>query len=408
MAFLLFLLFFFLFYKFIKRRDLLVAFLFFFYALTFGMSMVLNQYEDQHVAVIPALYVGFVLLFWFLPFQGVRPDLVSHLAFNKKHLYIIAVILIVIHLTAISESIARLGQFLSLDNFSRAKRIVSSEGFYEDAQASGLAGYLILFRPLYVINLALFFIFMKNGWSKLLTTLLLLTSCSYLLHDITAFGRDAMVFWPLNFGILFFLFAKSLSRRQCKRIKVGMVILLSIVCCAFLFITFTRFGDQMIEFLISYGGQQLGNFCDAWDIDIAPYSILPKTSETVARNLFGITLHRPDPEALLDSIGQSSEYNVFGYFLKEFIWSVGRVGTLVLSYFFYVFTTVIRNGFLRYKDIWSFLILILLFQVPLHGMFYYRQLLSWDFAYVCFLLFAVSMHARVIYCTRKSLSYACK
>lgn len=408
MALLLFLSFFFLFCKFIKRKDLLVAFLFFFYAITFCMSLILSHYENQHVEIIPALYLGFTLLFWFLPFQGIRTDLVSRLECNQKHVYILAVVLIIIHLAAIGESIARLGQFLTLDNFDRAKRIVSSEGFYEDAQASGLAGYLILFRPLYIINLVLFFVFLKNHWSNLVRNLLLLTSFSYLLHDITAFGRDAMVFWPLNFTILFFLFSKSLSPVQCKHIKVGLFILSVIVCCGFLFVTFSRFGDEMIEFVISYAGQQLGNFCDAWNIHITPYSIIPKTSETVARNFFGIVLHRPDPEALLDSMGQSSEYNVFGYFLKEFIWSIGRFGTLVLSYLFYVFATVVRNGLLRYRDIWSFLILILLFQIPLHGMFYYRQLLSWDFPYICFLVVAVCMHIRFIYSVRKTCCYEYK
>lgn len=408
MAFLLFLSFFFLFCKFIKRKDLLVAFLFFFYAVTLCMSLILSHYEDQHIEIIPALYVGFTLLFWFIPFQGIRPDLVSRLECNQRHLYMLAVVLMVIHMAAIGESIARLGQFLTLDNFDRAKRIVSSEGFYEDAQASGLAGYLILFRPLYIINLVLFFVFLKNHWSKLVSSLLLLTSLSYLLHDITAFGRDAMVFWPLNFTILFALFSKSLSPKQCKNIKVGLLVLSVMVCCGFLFVTFSRFGEEMTEFVISYAGQQLGNFCDAWNIDITPYSILPKTSETIARNLFGMTLHRPDPEALLDGMGQSSEYNVFGYFLKEFIWSIGRAGTLVLSYFFYVFATVIRHGLIRYRDIWSFLILILLFQIPLHGMFYYRQLLSWDFAYVCFLLFAVGMHIRFIYSARKTDCYGYK
>lgn len=400
MAFLLFLLFFYLFWKFFKKKELLVAILFFLYSMTFLMSMVLEHYEKQNVEILPSLYLCIVLLLWFLPFRKISPDWVSGIRYSKKFLYILAIFLVVAHLAAISESIARFSLFLSLDSFERAKSIVSSEGFYEGTETGGIGSYLTLFRPLYIINLTLFFIFLKEHWSKLLCILLILTSFSYLLHDITAFGRDAMVFWPLNFGILFLLFYPGLSKRQRRHIKVGLIVLLSVVCCGFLFISFTRFGDEMTEFIISYGGQQLGNFCDAWSIDITPYSIIPKTSETVARNLLGIKLQRGNAEMLLTSLCKSEEYNVFGYFVKEFIWSIGRSGTLFLSYFFYVFAVVIRTGLCKYKDVWSFLILILLFQVPLHGMFYYRQLLSWDFPYICFLIFAVSMHIRTIYLKR--------
>lgn len=364
--------------------------------------MILEYYEKQNIEVLPSLYLCIVLLLWFLPFRKIRPDWISQLQYNKKTLYILAVVLIMIHLSAIVESVARLERFLSLDNFERAKNVISAEGFYEGTEAGGIASYLTLFRPLYIINLTLFFIFLKDHLSKLLRTLLILTSFSYLLHDITAFGRDAMVFWPLNFGILFLLFSSSLSRHQCRQIKTGLTLILLIVCIGFLFISFTRFGDKMTEFVISYGGQQLGNFCDAWKIHVTPYSIIPKTSETIARNFLGIKLEKENAEMLLDSIGQSEEYNVFGYFVKEFIWSIGRGGTLLLSYFFFVFTIAIRTGLDKYKDIWSFLILLLLYQIPLHGMFYYRQLLSWDFAYICFLIFAVSMHIRTIYTKKQS------
>lgn len=405
MAFLLFLLFFIMFCRFIRKKELLVAFLFFLYSVTFFMSMILEQYEKQHVEIIPSLYLGAILFFWFLPFRKIRPDWIPQLHYNQKYLYLLAIFLIIAQCCAIAESIARFNHFLNIDNFESAKSIVSSEGFYEGTETGGIGSYLTLLRPLYIINMVLFFIFLKDRRLKVIRTLLILTSLSYLLHDITAFGRDAMIFWSLNFGILYALFSNSLSQSQNRHIKVGLVILLSIVCCGFLFVTFTRFGDRMTEFLISYGGQQLGNFSDIWDIDITPYSIIPKTSETIARNLFGIRLQKENAEVLLTSINRTDEYNVFGYFIKEFVWSIGRTGTLILSYFFYIFTTVIRTGLSRYKDIWSFLILILLFQVPLHGMFYYRQLLGWDFAYICFLIFAVSMHLRVIY-NQKQYSYA--
>jgi hypothetical protein len=168
-----------------------------------------------------------------------------------------------------------------------------------------------------------------------------------------------------------------------KRIKRIMLICVLLGGGVFLIISIHRFGGSMnkelFRALISYLGQQIGNFSDAFYVNI-------NYNETLfpgIKKLFNMYTDSDNTISLLIKQNAFSEYNVFGFYVKTLIWGYGWLGGLLISFVFYIVMIRLVNLFNKEKNLFQFLIVYILYQIPLNGVFYYRQGVgSMDLAYL--------------------------
>jgi hypothetical protein len=134
--------------------------------------------------------------------------------------------------------------------------------------------------------------------------------------------------------------------------------------------------------IIDYLGQQPKNFTESFNSDVRTTgSIFDGTISILGKRLGYIK--KDDFELKLFQAGLMSQYNVFGYFVKELIFNYGKSLTIIISVIFSLL--IYRQRHIFFTRRWNFdlIILIMIYQIPLNGMFYYRQSVgNQDFSYL--------------------------
>ena len=219
----------------------------------------------------------------------------------------------------------------------------------------------------FIPHFLFFYVLRFEEVKKSLKIRLLIASFSFAFMTLLFAGREGIVYWTLNTFIYLLIFRKSYSEETKKNIKKRGLILLALIATPFLAISFARFSIQSrgsfaskISPFLEYFGQGPHIFSQAYYVsrsDIKGYDFN--------------TLSSDDVQNLQLYLGWT-----FGTFVKTFVWQYGKIGTVFLALIFNLICRLVCKMHRIKRDIWSFFIIIMLFQIPYWGVFYYRYSLN--------------------------------
>ena len=240
---------------------------------------------------------------------------------------------------------------------------------------------LSLFANLFVLAIVFAFVnFSRGPRYRLKANLLLISSFSYVVYILAYVGRDGVVYWMLSFLFAFLLMKDFLNASLVRRIKLSFLLLVIVLSIPFLIITIARFGSSSIDIswaIINYMGQQVKNFNDTYQVD-APLeygrSMLPAFINWI--EYIGIEV--PNNTSRIDIrsyyLYQGVGTNIFKTYLGELIINFGKYGTILSLMFFAFLTRKIIASTNRHSSwqISNLILFVLLYQVVLWGVFYFR------------------------------------
>jgi len=351
--------------------------LLFLYGSSFAVSFIMSGlfgFEDFEGELLPSLYLLLIFYFWFVPYKGLQINIINC---RETDVRLLAKIFIVILAPAFFYLFYLLIGILQSNrsNLEVLRDMLSEES---PLPQTNLIFFYSIVTHLYFIPLLLFFYSVIHKWTPVFSILLLLSSLSFPVYCGCQFGRDGLVLWIFNVVLLYFILKNRFSANQRKLIsRIGFVFLVIMVVLIGV-ITIQRFvnnitasnNDFLIRGSLGYLGQQLGNFTDIFDFDAQGRETLFPFKDFILKKL-GYNV--PTFNELLMKKGLEDEVGVFGFFVRSLVFAYGRIGAIIPSLVFFAVVNHLRKRENRTHHIYYLLLLYMLFQIPLDGVFYYRQ-----------------------------------
>jgi oligosaccharide repeat unit polymerase len=211
---------------------------------------------------------------------------------------------------------------------------------------------------------------------------LVVCSLSWVIYVLAYAGRDGIIYWVMTAAVVYLLFRQRLSPRDRARIAriapwVGIVLFLPVFR-----ITVSRFfgydGGGFTS-LFEYFGAQIQNFSDYSSLErprTDGLMSLPKFYGALCEAVSASCATWPDsrPQVFEEYLLQGKEPWLFGTFVSDLVGDFGYLGTLLIICGFAAvvdFTCRYRQRGLR-LSLSRLLFILLLFQVPYWGVFYFR------------------------------------
>lgn len=226
---------------------------------------------------------------------------------------------------------------------------------------------------LYFVNIA------KERKSKLFNWLLLLASLTPVIKAVLIAGRTQPIYWFLSFMALYILFRPMMEQQQRRKALMPFVVFGGMVGLFVAAVTVARFAMADIaddtgtfDSLLAYSGQSFVNF----NYFFTQYTahgihldrIFPLTNYFIWHPGWNLEDYR-------DMIWSYSGLNigVFFTFLGDLLIDLGHFGMVVYVLLFYLLSTYVcrsanKEGTIRLSRL---LIILMLFLIPLQGIFYY-------------------------------------
>lgn len=376
------LLFVFLFY--VKRNDVFVSFLYLIYAVSFFSTAFLLINSAKVLNFFSVVYLLLILPIFFDPFKVKNRSMIVTSS-SLKQLKLLADVFVAfcapavlfygyyayLTLTTLDLSVVRLDY-----SFILPHNILNTV----------FAG----FSTLYFIPLVLYFCFLKYDIYPKYRIFLLFSTLSYPLLTLCYAGRDGVLFWVMNFIVLYFFFRSDIRQnKSTKKLLRVVTILVSFFVLAFLTISIARFSTTVkgpAYSFVGYMGQQSIHFSNTFNMDywLGKGSIFPGI-----RRMFGLRTYGLDMSDYA-ALGILEEYNVFSFFVGTIVRFYGKFGGFVIAFLFMLITRFYVSSYSRSGAVIDLLIVFMLFQIPMNGVFYYRQSVgSGDVIYALFWLAAV-------------------
>jgi hypothetical protein len=357
------------------------------YLLSFISTILLDVFfVKQIVQFVPVLFLLVILFLFFIPFKNIPVPYIA--TTNRNICRINRFSIMMIFLTIIPTIYFAYYAFRNLTSVNLSSfRIDVSEGSVSILPQGFLNSVFVLIAPLYFINLIMFFISFLIESKSFIKSGLFITSFVFVLFTLCYEGRDGIIFWFFNFMALFLFFRNILAKEEKKMIIKASAIVTILFLFIFLLITFKRFvssgyyneNETTVSTILNYYGQQLGNYSKAFYLNIDyNTTIFPG----IRKYLFG-SFSSEKVKHLLHIQRAENADTVFGFFVKDLIWGYSYLGTICISIFYFFITNSRKKALKRNNRLSDFIILILLFQIPLCGVFYFRQMLGiTDFSYI--------------------------
>jgi hypothetical protein len=385
-----------LFFKTKNRENPLSMSLYFLYGVTFVCSILLEIFffANKPITTDAAAYLWIILLLWIMPFNKIGFSSIRSTIYNYKVILILSKVFIILSLfTIIYFSFYFFKTIFSGDIVSAREDALANLDFVRGGLFMDLFSIV---AHLYHVCLLLYFTALKDNWNPIIRNLLLVSSLSFPIHILSSFGRDGIVYWCLNFIILYFMFREVIVPHQLRVLKKSALIIACVMLLIITSMTYIRFGvsssnvniydGNILHAALDYMGQQPGNFSSAFESEFrSAYSYFP-TLRVIEVKVFGIGYMDDIDEDFitLTNLGMLKDYNVFGYFVKSLIWKSGKALTLLISFMYFMIVFGTKQIFRRkYKKLSLLIVLFTLFQIPMNGVFYLRQSVgSFDLAYL--------------------------
>ena len=372
---------FFVFLLFISRKKFLMisTYLIAVYVFSLLSSIILYnsnfQFQYQYATLLPSIIFCIMLFLYFFPFfkkefkieASSAPDFVRRFSFVGYGISILLIIGCFLLLPKIQEAISfglvesRQSMYREEDVFT-AYTITEHLGHSILRWLSGLS-YAILIMFLYAVS------FIKK--KSLLKCLLLLSSLSATYLGLLVGGRTNLIYWVLFFFFCLILFWHYLTKIKKRIVSIATVAFFSILGSYFIFISVTRaelsHDSKTYDFLISYAGQSYLNFCYFFEnMNYHPYSlyrIFPLTSNV----LFGRFNLREYRDLIYSNT--QMDIGIFYTLLGDFYVDMGLIGMFLYSIIYFLIAKRLMKR--KIFNLSNLLILGILYQIPLHGVFYY-------------------------------------
>lgn len=244
--------------------------------------------------------------------------------------------------------------------------------------------FFSLVGNLFILSIILAFVNLATvgrGGSTRRAMLLLILSSVYIVYIFAYVGRDGLVYWSFSFLFLYLLFRDFLPGRDRRQVRrIGQLIALPAII-GFSLITDSRFADgdtSILSWLFIYAGSQVVNFNDIYLVNAPPTMGLVYFSQMMDL-LDQLTGTKRLPFVREDWWATYTDYGVqpwtFPTFVGSMIQDFSRWGALILTVAIAVGTRAslrkqATTGILSFSNMLYF---VLLSQIVLFGVFYYRQ-----------------------------------
>lgn len=338
-------------------------------------------YEKISISPIATLTYCSLITLAILPFSQIKSLEIKEVDLQKEWLVdALSWILIITFFITLYNTFSHLDMILQSD----LKEVRDDMYSGEVVKLTGIEWLLAMpetlfsqFSPiailLYFINIA------KQRKSTLFNWLLLLASLTPVIKAILIAGRTQPIYWLLSFGALYILCRPILSVEQRRKALMPFTIVGSVVGLFIAAVTIARFSTVGInhdtgtwDSLLAYSGQSFVNFnyffCNYTAHDIHIDRILPLTNYFIIHPGWDLEDYR-------DIIWSYSGLNigVFFTFLGDLLIDLGRGGMIIYILFFsflsfYVCRSANQDGTISLSRL---LIILILFLIPLQGIFYY-------------------------------------
>lgn len=287
-----------------------------------------------------------------------------------KFICIFLIICMFIHM-AIAGSISNIREQIIMDLSDAYSEKLSRDSYSGGAGAmwQWIPNIVALFTPLYLLCWFISITICKQ--SKLISSLLLLSSTLGMIVGFVNGGRASLFWWIITFLVYLFLFKPSLSPVQRKRIGLTFI---SFAGCAFLgivLITLARFEDgsmQALDSFIGYAGQQVNNFCaflpHADFFHLYPDRLFPLYQYVVKNQSYDM-LEFYSYLSSIYPIKMNVFFTVFGGLLVD----TGVLGLLVFLVLYILATRYLRYSINNKITIPYLFILSLILCIPIRGLF---------------------------------------
>lgn len=320
---------------------------------------------------VPMLEFDLFVLVFLLPFRQYNETCVCSIKVpNRVFLDSFSSIIIVLSFYSIIYYIGSVVFVFSAGDLRELREAQNEMGGLGYAESGILNTIASVSAANYVFAVILYFIYKIIGNSKKRCALLLLSSCSNILHVLTFVGRDGVVFWFFSFLFCYALFRPYLDWAQRKDFQKSMIRIGSIALVPFILISISRFmtleggvGYQLLTYL----GQSFIN--GPLFFGITPKPVSMAGSFPLYYELTGLKM--PLGQGLF-SVGDWSSWH-FSTFIVSLYRNFGingLIATAVGMYFFFM-GTVARGK--NQLDLGKITIYLLYFQIISQGVFYFCQ-----------------------------------
>ena len=228
------------------------------------------------------------------------------------------------------------------------------------------------FSTLYFVPMFLYFLFYSAHRHKLLRIIMFVSTLSYPLLTICYSGRDGVLYWIMNMVTYFFLFRKYMHHKDFNKIRRYFFVVFCVFVTIFIIISIARFSHKeggTLYALIGYLGQQTKHFSVAFE------NVFFEGKGTLFpgwHKLLGIDVSEND---IMDYVNQGllEEYHTFSFFVKPIVNGYGKISALFIATIFAIIVQYFIKNYAQNKNYIDLMIVITLFQIPMNGLFYYRQ-----------------------------------
>lgn len=335
------------------------------------------RYVDIEIKLSSVLVYCGVLTLYFLPFmlygQGQPPAKV--LLPNMKIFMWVSIFLIAVNLVAVLLLIKATIYVLGYD--PKLLRETGIKGIYSPNIFESIGMWLLgHFSDFYLLLLVFFFYsktYLKNSfWFNLL---LLLSSMSTIVNGFLSGGRTQLIYWLLAFIACFLYFKRDMQAKEKRRVTLGAIVIVVLMVIYMTVVTISRFNNVFSDAtdyaeafsLLDYSGQSFLNFNDFFvNYEDQRYTfarIFPFLHDWFSIDSFDLAVYK---RSIKMDIG------VFPSFLGDFYIDLGIWGIIIYTIIYlaiYIFSQI--SNIHRSKKIQHIIMLFLMYQVPLNGVFYY-------------------------------------
>lgn len=349
-------------------------------------------YKD--ISFSPTLLYCICLLFFFIPF--IRKDLPIKPTISPKSLKNVGLIGNTLGIALMGASVAILPLIIIVFAFGAGEArefAVQGEsilmGITNTWQGYAIA-FLRWFSPLSYMLLTLFFyIFTFVEGKKVLKIVLFISSLSATFFGFLSAGRTNLIYWVLFAGFLYVIFRPYMTKEKLRVFKLASIPLLIAILGYIAMVTVSRFGEGGTgaqNGIVEYAGTPYLNFCLYFDQFHTNNFTLRRIFPFITSLFNGEFVLLDYKQDLYMETGMS--IGVFYTLLGDFYVDTGIIGVIIYPIVF----MLISNAWLNKKkclDLSSLLVLGIVYQIPLHGLFYY-SLWKIDATIGCFVVYIIS------------------
>lgn len=335
-------------------------------------TLSIGEYRDPYLSSYwwPAMLFLFYLLLLLIPARGFKDNAVSQLVLpSRSALNVMATVIIILSFYSLIYFSSTVSNIFTMDLGDARTNLYQGEEYVEAGLMNTIAS---VSASLYVFALLLFFIFLTIPSSKLVRTLLLISSLSEPMHILAYVGRDGVVFWLFSFVFLYTIFRNYMEPASKSFLKKIFIVAGGILIIPFMLITISRFGDSgnnqgAFDSIINYWGQGFIQGTLFMGIDNKPCT--HGSSFPLFFELTGIS----KPVSMgMTQIGEWRSW-CFGTIVTSLMQNFGHTGFWVIAIsvlvlFFGIMK--IRSGKLQFHQM---IFYILYYQIMSQGVFYFKQ-----------------------------------